>query len=342
MNNSEISIIIPVYNIEEKLLRKCIDSCIGQTKSNIEIIVVDDCSHDITASICDEYAARDNRITVIHKRKNEGLAAARNSGVYCASSEWIMFLDGDDWIEKDTCELVDGIKDVDLIFFGMCRDYKNKQTRLLMPYKDGQFFDYEGCKRLQVDILDYHKRLSTAYCKFVKRAIVEKYSIYHDETVRCGVEGIEFNLRLFGKINSALYRGKYKYHYVYNTSSITGAPSDSTNMYILSGLRQMKKYIDTVSDNRKLKEQLEKRTQRILLDTAVGSYFNPSYKMCYSVRKARMKHFMESDIIKSIIQRNEYYEQSLPKRMIYNCVVRERYAILFLVGVFRYMYLRFR
>lgn len=94
-----VSVIVAVYNIEEYLPR-CVDSISGQTYRNLEIILVDDGSTDGSGRICDEYAAGDGRIRVIHKR-NGGLSDARNAGLDAATGKYIGFVDGDDWIEPD-------------------------------------------------------------------------------------------------------------------------------------------------------------------------------------------------------------------------------------------------
>ena len=94
-----VSVIIPVYNIE-KHLEKCLDSVIGQTLKNIEIIVVDDGSTDNSPRIIDRYARTDSRIVAIHKA-NEGLAYARKSGIEAAHGKYVQHLDGDDFLEPD-------------------------------------------------------------------------------------------------------------------------------------------------------------------------------------------------------------------------------------------------
>ena len=99
-----ISVIIPVYDVE-KYLRKCIDSVINQTYTNLEIILVSDTSPDNCEKICDDYASKDIRIKVIHKEKN-GLSAARNAGIDIASGEYIGFVDSDDYIVDDMYELL--------------------------------------------------------------------------------------------------------------------------------------------------------------------------------------------------------------------------------------------
>ncbi|WP_303840096.1 glycosyltransferase [Selenomonas ruminantium] len=93
-----ISVIIPVYNVED-YLRECLDSVVGQTYKNLEIIVVDDGSTDSSGQICDEYANKDERIKVIHK-ENGGLSDARNAGLDICTGEYIGFVDSDDYIKS--------------------------------------------------------------------------------------------------------------------------------------------------------------------------------------------------------------------------------------------------
>ena len=104
-----ISVIVPVYNIEE-YIERCIKSIINQTYSKLEIILVDDGSTDGSGVICDNYAEHDDRIIVIHK-ENGGLSSARNAGLEIARGEYIGFVDGDDYINESMYEtLLDHIK----------------------------------------------------------------------------------------------------------------------------------------------------------------------------------------------------------------------------------------
>ncbi len=101
---AKISVIVPIYKVE-KYIRKCVDSLVGQTLSDIEIILVDDGSPDDCGAICDAYAKQDARIKVIHK-PNEGLSEARNVGIKAATSEYIGFVDGDDYVAPDMYEVL--------------------------------------------------------------------------------------------------------------------------------------------------------------------------------------------------------------------------------------------
>lgn len=96
-----VSIIVPVYKVPEQYLRKCIESTMTQTLKNIEILLVDDGSPDQCGKICDEYAEKISEFG--YYIKNGGLSSARNYGCKAAQGKWIMFVDGDDWIEPDMC-----------------------------------------------------------------------------------------------------------------------------------------------------------------------------------------------------------------------------------------------
>ena len=101
-NFPKISVIVPVYNTE-KYLHRCIDSVLAQTYKDFELLLIDDGSKDSSGAICDEYAARDSRVKVFHK-ENGGVSSAGNAGLAIASGDWIMHLDGDDWIAPDIQE----------------------------------------------------------------------------------------------------------------------------------------------------------------------------------------------------------------------------------------------
>lgn len=203
----KISIIVPVYKVKENLLRACAESCINQEEKNIEIIFVDDCSKDLSSQICDEYALKDTRIKVIHKERNGGLSAARNTGFLASTGVWITFVDGDDWIDTDTCSMVNKIFDdeIQLIIFGTIREYESRQDIFQMPYNDKQIFENEDCKKLQSDILDYSKRVATVPAKIFKRKFLAENTIFHDEELKCGIDGIEFNVRMAGFLKKQLY-----------------------------------------------------------------------------------------------------------------------------------------
>lgn len=104
MEEELVSVIIPIYNVE-KYLKKSVESVINQTYSNLEIILVDDGSTDLSYKLCEELKNEDTRIVVIHK-ENGGLSDARNKGIDIATGKYLFFLDSDDYIEKNTIEIL--------------------------------------------------------------------------------------------------------------------------------------------------------------------------------------------------------------------------------------------
>ena len=118
-----VSVIVPIYNVEAEL-RKCVSSILAQTYKDIEVILVDDGSPDNCSAICDEFARKDSRVVVIHK-KNEGLVNARKSGLEKSTGRFISYVDGDDWIEEDFIKhLVDCQQkyNVDIVAAGFSKD----------------------------------------------------------------------------------------------------------------------------------------------------------------------------------------------------------------------------
>lgn len=126
MKKNLISVIVPVYNVEN-YLRNCLDSIVNQKYSDIEIILVDDGSKDGSGYICDDYASKDSRIKVLHK-ENGGVSKARNAGIDLAQGEFLSFIDGDDTIDFDYLSLMYNemiLNDVDIVRLAWERGGRN-------------------------------------------------------------------------------------------------------------------------------------------------------------------------------------------------------------------------
>ncbi len=98
-----VSVIVPVYKVEEYLIR-CLDSLCRQSLKNIEILLIDDASPDRCGDICEQYATKDTRFKVIHHKENKGLSVARNTGIRQATADFLMFVDSDDYVHEDFCK----------------------------------------------------------------------------------------------------------------------------------------------------------------------------------------------------------------------------------------------
>lgn len=151
----KLSVIVPIYNVEQ-YIHKCVDSILSQTFADFEIILVNDGSPDNCGKICDEYASKDNRVKVIHK-KNGGVSEARNIGLDAAKGEYISFIDPDDWIDKDMYEQTLGYmadNDLDVVCFDVEEVRTNKS---FVRYKyDGNksFTAHEALYEILIDGID--------------------------------------------------------------------------------------------------------------------------------------------------------------------------------------------
>lgn len=126
-----VSIIVPIYNAE-KTLRRCIDSILSQTFSDWELLMIDDGSTDQSGTICDQYAIKDKRIKVFHK-KNGGVSSARNLGLDNARGEWITFVDADDQIISNSLNYFFYIDITDDLFFSLFIFIIKMEEKFLSP-----------------------------------------------------------------------------------------------------------------------------------------------------------------------------------------------------------------
>ncbi len=192
-----ISIIVPVYKAE-KYLNRCIDSILAQSFPDFELILVDDGSPDNCGKICDDYAGKDSRVKVIHK-KNAGVSAARNSGLDVSVGNYIMFCDSDDFVDENWCSALyeaarDNNADMAVCGFTMIQN-ENSSTQIL----------YKGTQAVTAlprsgfcDVLE--NELFYSMCNKLYRAeIIRNFSLRVDESLQYS-EDFRFNLQYFMKM----------------------------------------------------------------------------------------------------------------------------------------------
>lgn len=299
-----ISIIIPIYKVPEKYLRKCIESAKKQTLKEIEIILIDDESPDDCGRICDEYAQDDKRIRVIHQ-KNKGLCGARNSGVREARSKWITFVDGDDWIEPNMCDLLykASKSDIDIICCGVTKDFETKKK----DYNyDGLYEDnkvYESKKELEYMrrmLLNFNGNNAWAYAKLIRKDFMLNNNLYHNEELRQGAEALEFNIRLFYKAKKIKFIKEILYHYIYNDNSITTKHNEKNHYMVLDCFKEIKNNID--NNDKEIMMWFYNRLSYVIITTAISGYFSPRNKEKYTVKKTKYKAFLNQGLIKETFE----------------------------------------
>lgn len=224
--DKKITVIIPIYN-SQKCLRRCIESIINQSYSNLEIILVDDGSTDSSLEICQDYAKEDKRIKVIHK-ENNGAASARNTGIEHAIGEYITFVDSDDYIDLNMYEKIMEINkqyDCDVV---MCDCYKEDSHirnifthHIRKGYYDKNTLYKEYFPTLLItNTVDYPPTISNYTCLF-KRKIIMNHKIRYKEGMRFSEDWL-FGSQVMYYANSFYYmKGQCFYHYLMNENSVT-------------------------------------------------------------------------------------------------------------------------
>lgn len=215
--DSKVSIIIPIYNVEE-YLEQCIDSVLAQTHKEIEVILVDDGSPDNCGAICDNYSMKDSRIRVIHK-KNGGLSSARNAGLDIATGEYIMFIDSDDFIEQDMVEALLTLKaesSADIVCCGAYQYSKGKQPyiikRTVSKNKIETYGQSDALKKLILRTID----CSSCNKLYPKELIGSTRFIDGRNN-----EDRPFLFELYQRCNTIAYCNKVYYYYRVREGSIT-------------------------------------------------------------------------------------------------------------------------
>ena len=224
-----ISLIIPVYRISEPYIRKCLESLCNQTSKNFTAIIIDDGSPDCCGAICDEYSAKDSRITVIHK-KNEGVSVARNTAIDVCDTEWIAFVDPDDWIETDLVECLEkavNLYDADLFYYDYYHEFPGYTYNRQLPFYEG-VISIENIERLRLAPFNYFNykgksveyETNTLWNKLFKASVIKDNHIRFEPKAVKGQDVI-FVCEVLQCAKSFVYLKKSLYHYRYLETSIT-------------------------------------------------------------------------------------------------------------------------
>ncbi len=197
MNNKMplISIIVPVYNKKIEHLKKCFDSLVEQTYSNVEIIIVDDGSSLDVADFCEAYSSE--KRCRYYRNRHKGVSSARNFGIEKSRGDYVMFVDSDDWLDYECCEYFyrnSYYGKYDLIAFSYVKEYP---TRKKLVAVDGSMYGMPV--------------LGSSCMKFYKRKIINNNFLF-DETLE-NAEDVEFNFRVFKDVSSYRFEQKNFYHY---------------------------------------------------------------------------------------------------------------------------------
>ncbi len=338
-NNPKVSVIIPVYNVEQYLDR-CINSIIHQTYANLEIILVDDGSTDTSGYMCDEWKQKDSRISIIHK-ENAGLGFARNSGLEIITGDYVSFVDSDDYIKLDAYEkLIKRLKEsnADVCYFGCDYDDHGDIT------VGSQKFPLEVYDKKQIDEL----LLPISFGKSIQKK-ADKYGI---GSVCCGIyrsrlfsnlglrfgserevlcEDILFTSELLTSVESVAFVNENFYYYCYNGSSLTHSFrkdrfEKSQKFYILQ--------IDLIREKGLSRKCLDRAKNSFLINIIVCLKQELSHNsLNYCKSKETILVISNNELFRKIYESSNIRELNIKKQLLFFCLYhRLAYIVYFFVS----------
>lgn len=204
MDNPKISVIVPVYNVEQYLLR-CINSILAQTFTDFELLLIDDGSTDNSGRICDEYAKKDNRIRVFHK-ENGGVSSARNVGLANAQGGWLWFVDSDDYLEQNALDIVIlhlKYNDAEIYEYSFKR---GDRVIHILNKREKNIVGNDAIMRFFLDTPKFH-----LWNKIIRKDVIK--DTFFQSNISIG-EDFLFLLVIFNRINTYKYVDQVIYNYM--------------------------------------------------------------------------------------------------------------------------------
>lgn len=233
-----LSIIVPVFQIEEIYLRKCLDSLKNQGRSDYRVILVDDGSPDNCGKICDEYATENSLFKVIHQN-NQGVSVARNRGIDIVDTPWLTFVDPDDWVESDFVTILAGLKDknADIAMYNYYQEFERKTKKNSLPIQEG-FLSNEWREKVRISTFHFPKiggkyflyEYGVLWNKLYRTELIKRNNIRFVPEARKGQDEL-FNTIAYQCAEQIYYINKALYHYRYLQSSITNRFNDKIVYY---------------------------------------------------------------------------------------------------------------
>lgn len=255
-NSLKISIIVPVYNVQE-YLEECINSLLGQTLKEIEIILVDDGSTDNSGKICDEYASKNKKVKVFHQ-KNGGQSRARNEGIKYAQGEYIMFVDSDDYIVSNACEVLYTYalkNNVDIVWGDVVNDFDPKEHNRAKRFPS--YLNVSTCRELLIEAMDVYAYDIVPWLKIVRKNIFDLYDLRFMDG--CYYEDQEYTLRMHLLENVTMMRVDFPFYYYRSNraDSTTNIHNLKKGTDFIKVIHEMIKCIEKENLDSKIKDYAE-------------------------------------------------------------------------------------
>lgn len=333
----KVSIIVPVYNVEH-YLKKCIESIINQSLSDIEIILIDDGSTDSSGEICDSYQKIDRRIKVIHKN-NEGLGLTRNSGLDIAQGEYIGFVDSDDYIDKDMYLNLYNASDqetADIVYGGYKKFINDKIiANHQLVNKKISFCGKEQITYFLFDLLatvPKEKKDSlygaTVWKGIFKRSIINNYNIKFVSERKLISEDIIWDIDYISKCSKINVIERSDYYYRTNLVSLTKIYRSDRYLLNKKLYLEMQSRLSNYNYDIKFINRLPRyflTILRIAILQEVIFIKDNGLKKAYN----NIKNICNDELVITILQQYPYKDMDMKQAIFFNCIRKKRYLYVF-------------
>ena len=303
----KVSIIVPIYNVE-KYIDRCVESLVCQTYRNIEILLVDDGSKDLSGKKADEWCNKYERIKVIHK-ENGGLSAARNIGIEKSTGSHLVFVDSDDWIHEKMIErLTEELTQADIVCCGMIRANETEQTNI-------EWFP----KKIVVSGVMATKMLveNSLFTSHIQKNIFPK-SLFDNVKFPEGkvYEDIRTAHKLFLQVDKVCILPEHYYYYFERSNSITNTVKLGNQLEWFDALDERTKEL---SEMLTLDEKERVRSQKaVVISLAITqNHFSSAEKKKYESKMQLIKQFLRQKETKKAVRKYATNSQ-----YIYFCIAR--------------------
>lgn len=293
----KFSIVVPMYNVE-KYIEKCINSCINQTYKNYEVLIIDDQSKDNSLSIARELS-KGHKFIKIFEQKNSGVSVARNKGITESSGDWILFVDGDDWLEDNALEklnntIVENNNKNDVIITSF---YTNKSNN---DYYD-HFFVHESYNFLQNDNIELIKNcicktsisnntsstnVGVPWAKAYKKDfLINNECIFVPGLKR--MQDMIFNLKVFELANNVICVNYPTYHYRINEGSVTKKFNSDFDLTVEKLLNEINDFIIEYNLETELRDYYEAKAVKLFIEM-IRIQFSPNGLEMSNIKKIKV------------------------------------------------------
>lgn len=302
----KISIVVPMYKVE-KYIGRCIESCINQTFKDIEIILINDESPDNCLNIANEYAKKDSRIKVINQ-KNSGVSVARNQGIENAKSNWIMFVDGDDWLEENATEKLykeiekDDKWDIIITSFYTNRGEKQVKDHFFndenIIFKEDENIELVKNCICKTDISNESSatNVGVPWAKIYNRNFIIKNKCRFQPGLK-RMQDMIFNLKAFYLAKKVKSIDILTYHYRINEGSVTKKFTKDFDVTVIEILRAINNFINENNLQDKLQNYYDAKAIKLFLEMI---------RIQYAPDGLKMNNYQKIKVLQNKLKSNEY------------------------------------